>query len=181
MKLDEKYFVPFLAILAIVAALIIVFFTISNRQGRREAFEKKITAQDSLRFQPMPKLNSTDSLSVSSFRGRYVILDFWAPWTSSFTTSSHRQLAKLQQQYPAQIEVLAAVVEDKSERTREFISRNNYSFHYVEGTDVFNTFKVPGVPTQLVYNPDGRLISIFTGYADSARLDSLQTILKNGF
>lgn len=180
MKLDEKYFVPFLAIVAVATALIIVFFTISNRQGREETFKKNIVTQDSLRQQQMPVFESTDSLSVSSFPNCFVILDFWASWTESFSREAHRQLAILKQQYPDKVEVIAAVVEDTPENTREFIEQYNYPFHYVDGTAVFNRFEVPGVPTQLVYKPGGKLTSIFTGYADSTRLDSLQMLLKDG-
>lgn len=179
MKLDEKYFVPFIAIVGVVAALIIVFFTVSNRQGREEAFKESITEQDSLRYQRMPVLNSTDSLSISSFSDQFVILDFWASWTESFSRQSHRQLANLKEQYPGKVEVIAAVVRDKPEKAREYINRYDYPFHFVEGTAVFNGFNVPGVPTQLVYRPDGTLSSIFTGYADSTRMDSLQTLIRN--
>lgn len=179
MKLDEKYFVPFIAIVAAVTALIIAFFTVSNRQGREEAFKESMAAQDSLRYQSMPVLNSTDSLSISSFSDQFVILDFWASWTESFSRQSHRQLADLKEQYPDQIEIIAAVVQDKPENIQEYINRYNYPFHYVEGTVVFNGFNVPGVPTQLIYRPDGTLSSIFTGYADSTRMDSLQTLMRN--
>lgn len=179
MKLDEKYFVPFLAVVAVAAALIIVFFTISNRQGREEAFQKNITAQDSLRYQPMAILGSADSVSITSFPNRFVVLDFWASWTESFSRQAHKQLAQLKQQYPDKVEIIAAVVQDTPENTLEFIERYNYPFHYVEGTSVFTGFNVPGVPTQLVYKPGGRLVSIFTGYADSTRMDSLQTLISD--
>ncbi|MBN2733036.1 MAG: TlpA family protein disulfide reductase [Balneolaceae bacterium] len=180
MKLDEKYFVPFIAIVAVVAALIIVFFTVSNRQGREEAFKESIAEQDSLRYHRMPVLNSTtDSLSISSFSDQFVILDFWASWTESFSRQSHRQLANLKEQYPGKVEIIAAVVRDKPEKTQEYINRYDYPFHFVEGTAVFNGFNVPGVPTQLVYRPNGKLSSVFTGYADSTRMDSLQTLIRN--
>lgn len=180
MKLDEKYFVPFLGVVAVGAALIIVFFTISNKQGREETFKKNIVAQDSLRYQPMPVFDAADSLSVSSFSNQFVILDFWASWTESFSREAHRQLAQLKKQYPDRVEIIAAVVEDTPKNTREFIDRHDYPFNYVNGTAVFNRFHVPGVPTQLVYKPGAELSSIFTGYADSTRMDSLQTLLSDG-
>lgn len=179
MKLDEKYFVPFIAIVAVMAALIIAFFTVSNRQGKEQAFRKSIAAQDSLNVQQMPVLNSSDSLSVSSFQNRFVILDFWATWTASFSKKAHHQLVELKEQYPGQVEILAAVVEDKPGNVQDYINRYKHPFHYVDGTKVFNDFRVPGVPTQLVYTPRGKLHSIFTGYADSTRMDSLQKIIGN--
>lgn len=179
MKLDEKYFIPFLAILAVVSALLIVFFTVNSREGREQAFRKKMARQDSLRFASFPVIGSQDSLGVHSYPNSYVVIDFWATWTSSFSEGAHRQLARLKKQHPERLEVIAAVVEDKRQRVQQYIDRYRYPFHYVNGTRVFNHFGVPGVPTQLVYRPGGTLHSIFSGYADSTRLDSLQTILSN--
>ena len=56
MKLDQKYFVPFLAVVAIATALLITFFTVSSQQGQREAFREAIMQQDSLRNEVMPQL-----------------------------------------------------------------------------------------------------------------------------
>jgi thiol:disulfide interchange protein len=179
MKLDEKYFIPFIAIIAIMAALIIVFFTISNREGKEQAFRKSIVSQDSLSQQLMPTLNGADSLGISSFPNHYVVLDFWATWTASFSRQAHLQLLELKEQNPERLQVLAAVVQDKPENVKEYINRYDYPFHYVDGTEVFNRFKVPGVPTQLVYTPAGKLHSIFTGRADSTRMDSLKKIISD--
>lgn len=179
MKLDEKYFVPFIAIVAVGAAFIIAFFTLSNQQGKENAFRERISAQDSLKLQQMPLLKGTDSLGVHSFPDKLVVVDFWATWTASFSRKAHQQLSDLKGKYPNRLEILAAVVEDKPENVEEYINRYALPFHFVDGTKVFNSFKVPGVPTQLVYSPEGTLSSIFTGYADSTRMDSLQKMLRD--
>ncbi len=179
MQLDEKYFVPFLAVVAIFTAGLILFFTVSNRESKERAFKEQITAQDSLKLVKMPVISGDGSLGVSSFPNSYVVVDFWATWTSSFSEQAHKQLADLRKMYPDNLEVIAAVVEDKDNNVKEYISRFNYPFHFVDGTKPFNKFDVPGVPTQLVYAPGGELQSIFTGYADSVRYDSLRTIISN--
>jgi hypothetical protein len=179
MKLDEKYFVPFLAITAIGTAIVITFFTISNRESKQQTFQKQMAAQDSLQTAKMPLIAGHDSLSVSSFPDKFVVLDFWATWTASFSRRAHSQLTDLKMQYPGSLEIMAAVVQDKAGDIDEYMSRHEFPFHYVEGTQVFNSYRVPGVPTQLVYKPGGRLHSIFTGSADSTRMDSLQKIIRN--
>lgn len=187
MKLDEKYFIPFIGIIAVVAALLIVYYTVSNREGREQAFRQEMSRQDSLRFAYFPVIgpsgrdpdhsNDRDSVSVASFTDTYVIIDFWATWTASFSEDAHEQLARLKEQYPGRVEILAAVVEDKAENVRKYRQRHDYPFRYVDGTGPFNKYGLPGVPTQLVYAPGGQLHSIFSGYADSLRMDSLQTII----
>ncbi len=180
MKIDTKYFIPFIIIVAVVSALLIAYFTVHVRQERQQAFLERITAQDSLKFQMMPVLAGDDSLGVQSFKNSYVVLDFWATWTASFSEKAHEQLAKLKNKYSQRLEILAAVVQDKPKKVKAYIERFDYPFHYVRGTKVFEKFALPGVPTQLVYSPQGELISIFTGRADAARLDSLNKILRNG-
>lgn len=179
MKLDEKYFVPFLAVMAFVTALLILFFTINGKKNREQAFRQRINEQDSLKYAYMPLVEDSDSLSVQSFPDSYVIVDFWATWTSTFSEQAHKQLSALHETYPGKVEIIAAVVEDKKENVHDYIARYNYPFHFVDGTGTFNEYQLPGVPTQLVYAPGGRLQSIFTGYADSVRYDSLRSMISN--
>lgn len=127
----------------------------------------------------MPVFLGDDSLSVQSFENSYVVIDFWATWTATFSEKAHEQLAKLKNKYPQRVEILAAVVQDKPEKVKGYIRSHNYPFHYTKGTKTFEKFGLPGVPTQLVYSPEGELISVFTGRADAARFDSLQAILRN--
>lgn len=180
MKLDNKYFIPFIIIVALVSAILLAYFTIHVRQQRHDAFISRIAETDSIKFAMMPVLGNGDSVSVQSINDSYVVLDFWATWTASFSEKAHKQLAGLIEKYPQKLEVIAAVVKDKPEKVKNYIQRFNYPFHYVKGTAVFEKYGLPGVPTQLVYSPDGQLISIFTGRADAARLDSLTHILRDG-
>jgi len=177
MKIDEKYFVPFLIVSAIITAIIIAFVTVNNRSERQANFKESIQKSDSLKYSYFPVFQSNDSLSIQSFEDKYVVVDFWATWTESFSEAAHQQLAALLHKYPDRLEVLAAVVEDKTKRVERYIKEHEYPFSYVNGTQVFNTFNVPGVPTQLVYAPGGELVAIFTGSAEQSRLDSLQTII----
>lgn len=179
MKLDQKYFIPFLAVVAIVTALLITFFTISSQKGQREVFRNYILKQDSLSTEQMPQLKESDSLSVSDFPNKFVVLDFWATW-SNFSEDAHYQLDELVRQYPDTLEIIAAVVEDQKEKIDAYIGRHNFPFHYVDGTTVFNKYNIPGMPTEIVYSPDGRIIDIFFGYSDSTQYDSLRTLLSDG-
>ena len=178
MRLDPKYFVPFLVIMALAAALLIAYFTVSTQQSQRRSFEARVMAQDTLRQERFPVLGSEDSLSVTDFRGRYVVLDFWSTW-SNFSEESHIQLAGVAEENPDRLKVLAAVVEDQRDKVQAYIDRNSFPFQYVDGTKVFNEYGVPGVPTQLVYNPEGRLVKVFFGNSDPSRYDRLRTLISN--
>lgn len=180
MHIDTKYFVPFILIVATVSAILIGYFTIYVRQQRHQQFLNRMAQQDSLKYQAMPVITGSDSLAVVSFDDSYVVLDFWATWTASFSEKAHEQLAKLKRKYPRRLEILAAVVQDKRQKVKSYISRYDYPFHYVNGTKAFEKFGLPGVPIQLVFSPEGEVISVFAGRADAARLDSLNEILSDG-
>lgn len=179
MKLDQKYFVPFLAIIAVLTALLITFFTISSQKSQRQAFRNSILQQDSLKIEKMPVLYEDDSLSVSDFSNKFVILDFWATW-SNFSEEAHGQISELVKQHPETLEVIAAVVEDRQEKIDAYIDRHNFPFHYVEGTSVFNKYDIPGMPTEIIYSPGGKIIDVYFGYSDSTQYDSLRTLMNNG-
>ncbi len=183
MRIDPKYFVTFLAVMAVLGALLITFFTVTSQQGRRQDFRQKILQQDSLRTEPMPLLNESaeevDSLSVAELQGSYVVLDFWASW-SDFSEDAHREMEKLVYNHPEKLKVIAAVVQDQREKVADYIQRNRFPFDFVNGTRVFNKYTVPGIPTQLVYNPEGRLEKVWFGFADSTRYDSLDALISRG-
>ena len=179
MKLDQKYFIPFLAVVAIATALLITFFTISSQKGQREVFKNYILQQDSLRTEKMPILGSDDSLAVTSFRNKFVVLDFWATW-SNFSEDAHYQLSDLVRKYPNTLTVIAAVVKDQQKKIDDYIERHVFPFHYANGTVVFNKYDIPGMPTEIIYNPEGKIIDVLFGYSDSTQYDRLRTLLKNG-
>lgn len=178
MKLDQKYFVPFLAVLAIVTALLITFFTMSSQQGQREAFRQAIIQRDTLGTEQMQLWERADSLSVASFSGKYVVLDFWATW-SNFSEDVHGELNNLAANNPQQIEIIAAVVQDQPDKVSAYIQRHDFPFHFVEGTEVFNKYSVPGMPTDIVFNPEGQIIDVFFGYPDSTHFARLQSLITD--
>lgn len=178
MKLDQKYFVPFLAVTAIATALLITFFTISSQKGQRQSFRNAITTQDSLRSEKMQSLNHDDSLSVSTFPDKFVVLDFWSTW-SNFSEDVHKQLSDLKREYPDTLEVIAAVVQDQPSKIDAYINRHKFSFHFVNGTEVFNKYDIPGMPTEIIYDSKGNIIDVFFGYSDSTHFERLRTLLKH--
>ncbi len=178
MKLKQKYFIPFLAIGALLTALLITYFTISSQNAERQAFRKAIVRQDSLKTEFMSRLEGSDSLSVRSFAGKYVVLDFWATW-SNFSEEVHRDLAALKQKYPDKLEVVAAVVKDRRDKVRSYVQNHDYPFVFVDGGRIFNRYGFPGIPVELVYTPEGEIKQVFFGYSGPAHFDSLKTILED--
>jgi thiol-disulfide isomerase/thioredoxin len=181
MKLDQKYFIPFLAIMAVVTAFLIAFFTASSQKGQREAFRQAISQQDSLRNEYMPYINRDDSLTIASVTAqkKIVVLDFWATW-SNFSVDVHRELADLVTEYPQHLVVVAAVVKEQPDKITSYLERHDFPFHFVYGTAVFNKYQVPGMPTGIIYGQDGELKDVYFGYSDSTQYNRLRTLIEDG-
>lgn len=179
MKLDPKYFNPFLAVCFVIAAVLIAFFTLSNRSSDREAFRQRMFSQDSLRTVTWNKVQADDSLQISDFKGKFVVIDFWANWSDA-SLKSHRQLAKVKQQYSDSILVIAAAVGLQRNEAINYIKEHKFPFYFVAGSKQFSDFQVPGLPAQLVYSPKVELKSIFMGYNSKSQYDSLRTLITDG-
>lgn len=179
MQLDPKYFNTFLVIVAVVAAAMITFFILSNRGNDESQFKERMFAQDSLRTVGWSRIQSSDSLRISNFEGSFVVLDFWSNWTDA-SLESHRQLEGLKKEFPDTLEVLAASVRLKPDETISYIEKHNFPFRFVEGTQHFSGFEIPGLPAQLIYNPQGQLQSVHLGYQNDSQYDSLRARITDG-
>lgn len=177
MRIDPKYFNHFLAVVAVVAVILITFFTINSRQNQKAAFKKHIFAQDSLKTVLWSSVESTDSVRISDFKGRFVVLDFWANWSGA-SLASQKELAKLKRAFPDTLKVIAASVGHSPETVHTYIQKHPFPFLFVNGSHYFMKFGIPGVPAQFVFNPAGDLQSVFLGYPDDSQYDSLRILIN---
>lgn len=179
MRIDPKYFNVFLVVIAIFAAGLIAFFTLSNRSAERSSFKEQMFAQDSLKTVWWPHLKVDDSLRVADFKGQFVVLDLWSDWSDA-SLNSHTELAKIKSAYPDTLRVIAASVGMKKKNVISYIEKHQFPFYFVAGTKHFSAFNVPGLPAQMVYNPRGELQQIFLGYSGKNQYDSLRKLLTHG-
>ncbi|MGD8427295.1 MAG: TlpA disulfide reductase family protein [Balneolaceae bacterium] len=178
MHIDPKYFNRFLGIVAVVAAILIVFFTLHNQQSDQAAFEKRMFDQDSLQTIYWHDAQDDDSLRISDFKGQYVILNFWANWSDK-SLESHKKLASLKNEFPQRLQVIAAAVGLRKQQVISYINEHPFPFHFVAGSKQFSAFSVPGLPAQMIYAPDGTLKSIYLGFPSEGQYDSLRTLFTH--
>lgn len=172
MKIDPKYFNLFAGTVAVFAFIAIIYFTISYSVTQKTDFVETIGEGIDLYeswFQVVDVQHATtdiaigDSLHASMFRGKIVIVDFWSTWSDP-AMESHIELWNIIKDHSDKIVVIAAGVRDADEAILEYASAHDYPFLYVQGTDIFQKFKVPGVPSQVIYMPSGTLVQVRVGY-----------------
>lgn len=116
-----------------------------------------------------------ESISLSSFRGKPVILNFWATWCP-YCRKERDHLKKLYEDYSDKKLVIVSVSIDRSlETLRKFMKKKPAPFIILydgEGK-VASQFQVAGLPTSFLINRDGVIERKFTGYrewsSDSSR------------
>lgn len=180
MKIDPKYFNAFLVIAALMAALLIAFFTVSNYSGRQADLRERITGVDSLQYDFLPVFRGGDSLQVASLAdsSTYVLLDFWAPWSRN-VEDLHRSLVRLKRAHPGRVKIVSAITRDGENAAGSYIRAHTYPFQYVQGDQFFDRYRLPGLPLRLLFDPSGSIQTVFFGPMDSLQYDSLVSAIRH--
>lgn len=123
-----------------------------------------------------------DVISLEYYKGKPVILHFWATWCP-YCKKIQPTLVELQQKYQAQgVElVLISFNEDEGTLPQDEIKRRGYSFiTAVMGEEVAALYNVNGTPTTFFINRENKIIfKTSSSNKDDPRFDlALQEIIK---
>jgi len=174
MRLDPKYFNLFLVVCAIITAIAIFLFTILYVSNQQETFRQKIENTE-LDEWKMYNFASGDSISTDQFKGSPVIIHFWSTW-SDMSMEINEELHQLEQDTD-DIVVIAAAARDGDEMVKEYMNSVPYNFVFVNGTKLYQSLMVPGLPSQLYVNRDGKIVDHLVGDDPEKREQKIQSLL----
>jgi cytochrome c biogenesis protein CcmG, thiol:disulfide interchange protein DsbE len=108
-------------------------------------------------------MGSTKPVKLSSFKGKPVLIDFWATWCGP-CRETMPELQKLHQEFgPKGLEIIA-ISSDPEPAVEKFLKDNPYTYPmYIDLDNSANTkFGVTGLPTSFVLDRNGKVI--WTGH-----------------
>jgi cytochrome c biogenesis protein CcmG/thiol:disulfide interchange protein DsbE len=117
-----------------------------------------------------------ETVDLAQFRGRPVILNFWATWCQP-CYQEHPVLVQNAQLLDGQVQFLGVVFQDKEEKILEFLRQRGTAYPTVvdQAGKTAIAYGVGGVPETFFLDRGGKIVAKFAGPIDS---DTLQRNLQ---
>jgi peroxiredoxin len=147
--------------------------------------DQKLTPLPDLAPAPQFDLETPDGerIRLSDYRGKPVIVNFWATWCPPCRAEMPSFQRAWDQVKGEGISVIAINVGEDADTIRQFTERVAVSFPLPmdQESRVVQAWPVRGLPTTFVVDPLGRLAFVATGereWDDAALLDEVRALLK---
>jgi len=132
--------------------------------------------------EPLPRLGEPGEASLADYRGRWVLVNFWASWCVPCRTESP-DLQAFQRRYGGDgFTVLGIDTQDLSRDALAFIEEFGLTYpHLRDGDgDAAEDWGTTGVPESYLVDPKGKLRVLRRGPVDSAYLEEFIAPLITG-
>lgn len=138
-----------------------------NVIARQRAEEEAAKAQAPGVEAPDFTLNDINGkpLSLSSFRGKYVLIDFWGSWCG-WCIKGFPQLKEYYNKYAGKFEILGVDCRDSEEKWKAAVKKHELPWKHVynpSNSNVIDLYKVQGYPTKILVGPDGKIVKTVVG------------------
>lgn len=126
-------------------------------------------------------LNDLDGkpLSLSSLRGKHVVIDFWGTWCI-YCVLGMPEMKNYYDKYSDKLEILSVDCGDAPEDWKNAVKDIGMNWKNVindEKNDISELYKVEGFPTKIVLDPKGKILKVVVG-EDPAFYEYLDSLFK---
>ncbi len=131
----------------------------------KEAFDSKTVVGKEAPDFSLPD-TSGRPVKLSSFRGKYVLLDFWASWCAPCRADNPNIVKAYKQYHDKGFEILSVSLdkEDARKQWLKAIYKDELTWTHVSDLKYWNSIVVPlygirGIPQNFLIDPEGRIIA----------------------
>ena len=130
------------------------------RAARIQVLDQQIEPRDFT----LPLL-SGENASLSSYKGKVVILNFWATWCPP-CRAEMPSMETLYQRFKNQgLEILAVDLGESARTVRQFIQDHNYTFPVMldSNSRIGSLYGIQSIPTSFIIDREGKIIGRVVG------------------
>ena len=148
----------------------------------KDKIKSKLVAERAPSF----TLSDTDGneVSLSDYKGKIVILDFWATWCGP-CKASFPAMKKALNKYEKEVKILFVnskeTAKDKLQAVKDLMEENDYPFHVLMDNKnaVFESYGISLLPTKVIIGKDGNIRHRSFGFrGETELLDELDAIIS---
>lgn len=104
-------------------------------------------------------------MTLDSFKGKYVLLDFWGTWCG-WCIKGIPDMKAYYEKYKDKIEFVGIDCRDTEEEWREGVKKHELpwvNLYNGEDTGIVMAYGVQGYPTKIIIDPEGKVVQAFMG------------------
>ena len=140
---------------------------LSKAEAQKKADEESAKKQAAGIEAPNFTLNDLEGkpLSLTSLRGKYVILDFWGSWCI-WCIRGIPKMKEYYAKYQGKFEILGIDCNDTDEKWRDAVKKYELPWLHVYNpreSSVLKEYGIQGFPTKIIVGPDGKIVKTIVG------------------
>jgi peroxiredoxin len=127
---------------------------------------------------PTPK---KDTVKLSSFRGKYVLVDFWASWCKPCRQENPNVVAAYNKYKDKNFTVLGVSLDSDKKSWTDAITADNLTWTHISDllqwdSPLVGLYKFDGIPFNVLIDPSGKIVA--SGLREDALDKKLSELLK---
>ena len=154
--MNRRRLVIFGALGALAALLLVIFYLAFGTDPHSVPFGMKGKPAPGFK---MVRLDTGEEVSLDQFKGRPVVINFWATWCGP-CKAEHPTLHWAYEKYKDQASFIGIVFEDTEDSTKKFLRENGESFPQLfdRKSTVAVDYAVTGVPETYFIDKNGIIV-----------------------
>ena len=144
---------------------------------------KRMIEENGIAFDFTSKDINGKEFTLSSLRGKWVVLDFWGSWCGPCMRGVP-MMKRYYDRYRSNMEIVGIACNDKQEQWRKAVAKKEMTwiniFHdedILPANSIMMNYAVTSFPTKVIITPEGRLHKVFVGETEDFYKE-IDTIMK---
>lgn len=110
------------------------------------------------------KTPAGESLSISSYKGKFLLVDFWASWCGPCRQENPNLVAAYKQYHSDKFEILGVSLDKSDVAWKQAITKDNLTWPQMSDlkqwdSEAVSAYHFDGIPFNVLINPEGKIVA----------------------